>query len=48
VLNAALALEVTGAAPAAAAAVAAASEAIDRGDGLRLLERLAAFGRETT
>ncbi len=45
VLNAALALEVTGASPAAASAVAAASEAIDRGDGLRLLERLAVFGR---
>ena len=46
VLNAALALEVTGAVPAAAAAVAAAGEAIDRGDGRKLLERLAAFGRE--
>ena len=46
VLNAALALEVTGAAPDAAAGVAAAREAIRRGDGARLLERLAAFGRE--
>ena len=46
VLNAALALEVTGAVPSAAAGVAAAREAIARGDGARLLERLAAFGRE--
>jgi anthranilate phosphoribosyltransferase len=45
VLNAALALEVTGAAPSAVAGVAAANEAITRGDGARLLERLAAFGR---
>ena len=45
VLNAALALEVTGAVPSAAAGVAAANEAITRGDGARLLERLAAFGR---
>jgi len=46
VLNAALALEVTGAVPDAAAGVAAARAAIARGDGARLLERLAAFGRE--
>jgi len=45
VLNAALALEVTGAVPTAAAGVAAAIEAIRRGDGVRLLERLAAFGQ---
>jgi anthranilate phosphoribosyltransferase len=45
VLNAALALEVTGAVPTAVAGVAAANEAIERGDGARLLERLAAFGR---
>ena len=45
VLNAALALEVTGAVPSASAGVAAAHEAIRRGDGARLLERLAAFGR---
>jgi len=45
VLNAALALEVTGAVPTAVAGVAAANEAIARGDGARLLERLAAFGR---
>ena len=45
VLNAALALEVTGAVPSASAGVAAANEAIARGDGARLLERLAAFGR---
>lgn len=46
VLNAALALEVTGAVPDAVAGIAAAREAIRRGDGARLLERLAAFGRE--
>jgi len=46
VLNAALALEVTGAVPTAGAGVIAALEAIRHGDGLRLLERLAAFGRE--
>ena len=46
VLNAALALEVTGAVPSAPAGVAAAYEAIRRGDGARLLERLAAFGRD--
>ena len=46
VLNAALALEVTGAVPDAAAGLAAARDAIRRGDGARLLERLAAFGRE--
>ena len=46
VLNAALALEVTGAVPSAGVGVIAALEAIRHGDGLRLLERLAAFGRE--
>jgi anthranilate phosphoribosyltransferase len=46
VLNAALALEVTGAVPDAAAGIAAAHVAIRRGEGARLLERLAAFGRE--
>jgi anthranilate phosphoribosyltransferase len=45
VLNAALALEVTGAVPSATAGVQAAHEAIDRGDAQRLLERIAAFGR---
>jgi len=45
VLNAALALEVTGAVPTPGAGVIAALEAIRHGDGLRLLERLAAFGR---
>ena len=45
VLNAALALEVTGAVPTAAAGVAAARDAISRGDAARLLEKLAAFGR---
>lgn len=45
VLNAALALEVTGAVPSAGAGVIAALEAIKHGDGVRLLERLAAFGR---
>jgi len=45
VLNAALALEVTGAVPSAAAGVAAAAAAIDRGDAAGLLERLAVFGR---
>jgi anthranilate phosphoribosyltransferase len=45
VLNTALALEVTGAVPDAADAVRAAAVAIDRGDGVRLLERLAEFGR---
>jgi anthranilate phosphoribosyltransferase len=44
VLNAALALEVTGAVPSAAAGVAAARECIGSGDARRLLERLAAFG----
>jgi anthranilate phosphoribosyltransferase len=44
VLNAALALEVAGAVPDAAAGVHAASAAIDRGDAQRLLERLVAFG----
>jgi anthranilate phosphoribosyltransferase len=46
VLNAALALEVTGAVPTAGAGVIAALEAIRHGDAMRLLERLAAFGRE--
>ena len=45
VLNAALALEVAGAVPSAAAGVQAAHAAIDRGDAQRLLERIAAFGR---
>jgi anthranilate phosphoribosyltransferase len=45
VLNTALALEVIGAVPDAAEAVRAAGVAIDRGDGVRLLERLAQFGR---
>lgn len=44
VLNAALALEVTGAVPDAPAGVRAASDALDRGDGVRFLGRLAAFG----
>ncbi|RPI15504.1 MAG: anthranilate phosphoribosyltransferase [Lysobacterales bacterium] len=44
VLNAALALEVTGTVPDAADGVHAASDAIDRGDAARLLQRLAAFG----
>jgi anthranilate phosphoribosyltransferase len=44
VLNAALALEVTRAVEDTAAGVRAASEALDRGDGVRFLERLAAFG----
>ena len=43
-LNAALALEVTGTVPDAAAGIRAASDALDRGDGVRLLERLSAFG----
>ena len=47
VLNAALALEVTGAVPDAAAGVRAAGAAIDRGDAATLLERLAAFGRRS-
>jgi anthranilate phosphoribosyltransferase len=45
VLNAALALEVTGAVPDAAAGVRAAGAAIDRGDAATFLERLAEFGR---
>jgi len=45
VLNAALALEVAGAVPDAAAGVAAARAAIRHGDAARLLERLAAFGQ---
>jgi anthranilate phosphoribosyltransferase len=43
-LNAALALEVSGAVASVAEGVAAAGAAIDRGDAARLLERLAAFG----
>jgi len=45
VLNAALALEVTGRVPSTAAGIEAARAAIARGDAARLLERLAAFGR---
>ncbi len=45
VLNAALALEVSGAVTEPHAAIRAASDALDRGDGVRLLDRLAAFGR---
>jgi anthranilate phosphoribosyltransferase len=45
VLNAALALEVTGNAPSLEAGVSAAAAAIDRGDAARMLERLAEFGR---
>jgi len=48
VLNAALALEVTGAVEDLAAGVRAASDAIDRGDAERLLERIAAFGASLT
>jgi anthranilate phosphoribosyltransferase len=44
VLNAALALEVTGTVRDAAAAIHAAGDAIDRGDASRLLDRLAHFG----
>jgi anthranilate phosphoribosyltransferase len=44
ILNTALALELTGAVESAAAGVRAASDALDRGDGVHLLERLAAFG----
>jgi anthranilate phosphoribosyltransferase len=47
VLNAALALEVAGAVPSAAAGVQAAHAAIDRGDAQRLLERIADFGRRS-
>jgi anthranilate phosphoribosyltransferase len=43
-LNTALALELTGAVESAAVGVRAASDALDRGDGARLLERLSAFG----
>jgi anthranilate phosphoribosyltransferase len=43
-LNAALALEVCGAASDAGAGLRAAGEAVDRGDAARLLEQLAAFG----
>ena len=43
-LNAALALEVTGESPDAATGLRRAAESLDRGDGVRLLERLAAFG----
>jgi anthranilate phosphoribosyltransferase len=45
VLNAALALELMGAVPSCVEGVAAAHSAIDRGDAVRLLERLARFGR---
>ena len=45
VLNAALALEVCGAVEDTRAGVRAAADALDRGDGARLLARLAAFGR---
>jgi anthranilate phosphoribosyltransferase len=45
VLNAALALEAAGAVPSADAGVAAANAAIDDGTGVRLLERIAAFGK---
>jgi anthranilate phosphoribosyltransferase len=45
VLNAALALEVTGTVADPHAAIRAASDALDRGDGARLLEKLATFGR---
>jgi anthranilate phosphoribosyltransferase len=45
VLNAALALEVTGAVTEPSVAVRAAQDSLDRGDGARFLERLAAFGR---
>jgi anthranilate phosphoribosyltransferase len=48
VLNAALALEVAGTVPSAAAGVEAARAAIGCGDGARLLERLAAFGRRAS
>ena len=48
VLNAALALEVTGAVASTVDGVRAAGEAIDRGDAVRLLERLAAFGRRAS
>ena len=44
VLNAALVLELTGAEREPRAAIRVASEAIDRGDALRLLEKIAAFG----
>jgi anthranilate phosphoribosyltransferase len=43
-LNAALALEVAGRAAGLAEGLALAAATIDRGDGARLLERLAAFG----
>ncbi len=44
VLNAALVLEVTGAMDDPRAAIRAANEAIDRGDAMRLLAKIAAFG----
>jgi anthranilate phosphoribosyltransferase len=44
VLNAALVLEVTGTVRDPAAALHAAADAIDRGDALRLLQRIAEFG----
>ena len=43
-LNAALALEVAGVVPDTAGGIDAASSALDRGDGQRMLERIAAFG----
>jgi anthranilate phosphoribosyltransferase len=46
VLNAALALEVTGAAPDAASAVVRARKTLASGAGTRLLERIAAFAKE--
>ncbi|MFO1393774.1 MAG: anthranilate phosphoribosyltransferase [Steroidobacteraceae bacterium] len=45
VLNAALALEVSGAAPTAVEGLREANAALDRGDGARFLERLAGFGQ---
>ena len=44
VLNAALVLELTGAERDPRAAIRAANESIDRGDAMRLLEKIAAFG----
>ncbi len=48
VLNSALALEVAAVVPDAASGIEAASAALDRGDGARMLERLAAFGATLT
>jgi len=47
-LNTALALEVAGVVPDAASGIESASAALDRGDGARMLERLAAFGTTLT